>query len=307
MQPVGGTSRSVDVWALVGMILLLKRPKRKLAVQIVFVLACVLCAGSGVARADTAQSPLPPPTGYVNDYANVIDAAAKQRMENILVNLKQRANIEFVVVIVKTTGDQSIYDYSLAVARGWGIGSKEDEQNGLLLLIAIDDRKYQIQISRHLEGDLPDGYVGEVGRRMRDPFRAGNYSEGLMKAVETLIATLGEKRGFTIEGIDQRQAYRGQAPSSGSNRSRAVSIPQVCGILLILLVVIFVLSRSGGGGSGCLNMFLLGSLLNSGGGRSSGWGGGGFGGGGDNGGSSGGFGGFGGGGDFGGGGAGGDW
>lgn len=284
------------------MMFLLKRPKRKLAVQIIFVLACVLCAGVGVSRADTAQSPLPPPTGYVNDYANVIDTATKQRMENILVNLKQRANIEFAVVVVKTTGDQPIYDYSLAVARGWGIGSKEDEQNGLLLLVAIDDRKYQIQISRHLEGDLPDGYAGEVGRRMREPFRAGNYSAGLMTAVETLIATLGEKRGFNIEGIDQRQAYRGTAPSNG--RSKSVSFPQVCGILLILLVIIFVLSRSGGG-SGCLNMFLLGSLLNSGG-RSSGWGGGGFGGGGG-GGGGGGFGGFGGGGDFGGGGAGGSW
>lgn len=294
------------------MIVLLNRNNRKFIGQVILVLACALYAGIGVARAQTTQAPLPPPTPFrfVSDFANVIDAPSRDRMENILINLKQRANIEFAVVTVRTTGDQPIYNYSLAVARGWGIGSKEDEQNGLLLLVAIDDRKYQIQVSRHLEGDLPDGYVGEVGRRLREPFRAGNYGEGLAKAVETMIATLGQSRGFSIEGIDQRQAYR--APERTRQRGPQLGFPKICLFLVILAVVIFIFSRSGGGrgsggggGGGLLNMLLIGSLLNSGS-RSSGWGGGGFGGGGG-GGGSGGFGGFGGGGDFGGGGAGGDW
>jgi uncharacterized protein len=291
------------------MMALLKRNNRKFALALLLLLACVLSAGVGVARAQTAQSPLPPPNPFrfVNDFANVIDAPTRERMENILTNLKLRADIEFAVVTVRTTGDQPIYDYSLAVARGWGIGSKENEKNALLLLVAIDDRKYQVQVSRHLEGDLPDGYVGEVGRRMREPFRAENYSQGLMNAVETLIATLGQSRGFSIEGIDQGQAYRGPTQSRGGG-SRELSIPRVCIFLLVILFVLFIFTRGGGrgGGGGCLNLFLLGSLLNSGS-RSSGWGGGGFGGGGGGGGGSGGFGGFGGGGDFGGGGAGGSW
>jgi uncharacterized protein len=292
------------------MMVLLNRNNRKFVLSLLLLLACVLCTGVGIARADTAQSPLPPPTPfrYVNDFANAIDAPTRDRMENILVNLKQRADIEFAIVTVKTTGEQSTYDYSLAVARGWGIGSKENEKNGLLLLVAIDDRKYQLQVSRHLEGDLPDGYVGEVARRMRDPFRAGNYGEGVMNAVETLIATLGQSRGFSIEGIDQRQAYRGPSgPRGGGGQS--LGFPKICLFLLIIFFVIFIFSRGGrgGGGGGCLNMLLLGSLLNSGGSRSSGWGGGGFGGGGWGGGGGGGGGGFGGGGDFGGGGAGGSW
>jgi uncharacterized protein len=293
------------------MMALLSGNNRNYVVLSALLLACVLWAGGSSARADTAQSPLPPPNPfrYVNDFANVIDAPTRDRLESILVNLKQRANIEFAVVTIRTTGDQAIYDYSLAVARGWGIGSKEDEQNGMLLLVAIDDRKYQIQVSRHLEGDLPDGYVGELGRRMREPFRAGNYSQGITNAVETLVATLGQSRGFSIDGIDQRQAYTGTAqPQPGGASGNALSIPKVCFFLLILLFLVFIFSRGGrgGGGSGCLNLFLLGSLLNSGGSRSSGWGGGGFGGGGWGGGGGGG-GGFGGGGDFGGGGAGGSW
>jgi len=105
---------------------------RKLTVRFALPFLGVFLLSALVARSQTV-SPLPPPTGYVNDYAGVIDAATKQRMEAILTALKQEADIEFAVATVKTTGDQNIFDYSLAVARGWGIGSKEADQ-GLLLL-----------------------------------------------------------------------------------------------------------------------------------------------------------------------------
>lgn len=288
----------------------LNRNNRKFALQIILALWCVLWAGVGVARSQAAQSPLPPPTGHVNDYANVIDAATKQRLETILENLKRVGQIESAVVTVNTTGGQDIYSYSLAVARGWGIGPKEGEQAGLLLLVAVNDRKYFTQVSRHLEGDLPDGMVGQIQREKLVPrFREQRYGQGISDTIETYVATLAQSRGFSIEGIDQRQAYREteRTQSRGRGRGTQLSFPKVCFFLLILLFVIFIFSRGGGGGggSGCLNMLLLGSLLNSGG-RSSGWGGGGFGGG-SGGGGGGGFGGFGGGGDFGGGGAGGDW
>lgn len=289
------------------MIDLLKRNNRKFVRLLMLVLACVLLAGVNVARADTGQSPLPPPTGHVNDYANVIDAATKQRLETILENLKRVGKIESAVVTVNTTGEQDIYDYSLAVARGWGIGPKDGDQAGLLLLVAINDRKYFTQVSRHIEGDLPDGVVGQIQRAKLVPrFREQRYAQGISDTIEAYVATLAQKRGFSIEGIDQRQAYREPDRSRGGGGTPQLSFPKICLFLVILIFVVFIFSRGGrggGGGSGCLNMFLLGSLLNSGG-RSSGWGGGGFGGGG---GGGGGFGGFGGGGDFGGGGAGGSW
>lgn len=290
------------------MIKSLMRTRRAIFPLAIFIFAYLLCDASR-AQAQTAHSPLPPPTGYVNDYAGVIDSATKARMETILNNLKQRADIEFAVVTVKTTGDQPIFDYSLAVARGWGIGSSEGEKNGLLLLVAIDDHKYQTQVSRHLEGDLPDGLVGEIGRRMREPFRAGNYSQGLMNAVQTFVATLSEKRGFNIEGIDQRYAYHGTNARPRRADRTAQGLSPCCILFIILIIILFVLSSRGRGGGGCLNLLLLNALLNSGR-RSGGWSSGGFGGSSgssDWGGGGGGFGGFGGGGDFGGGGAGGDW
>src|ERR1700754_238569 len=68
------------------------------------------------------ESPLPPPTGFVNDYANVLDGESKGRLESALKELRDKSDVEFALVTVETTGGQPIFDYSLAVAKGWGIG-----------------------------------------------------------------------------------------------------------------------------------------------------------------------------------------
>ena|ERR1043165_5019359 len=293
----------------------LKRQNFRVALFKTLFAACLLFISAVGALCQTAQSPLPQPNGYVNDYAGVIDAATKNRLETVLENLKTRANIEFAVVTVKTTGDKAIYDYSLAVARGWGIGSPDGEKMGLLLLVAIDDRKYITQVSRHLEGDLPDSLTGQIQREKLVPqFKQGNYAQGIYDTAEAYIATLAENRGFNVEGIDQKKAYRepdsSDSGNGGSRNGGGGSLlhgVSPCVIIFIVIILLLIFSGRGGGGSGCLNMFLLGSLLNSGRrggwGGGSGWGGGGFGGGG----GGGGFGGFGGGGDFGGGGSGGSW
>jgi uncharacterized protein len=298
---------------MIGMITLLKRNHLTFALLVILSLAYLLSAGAAIARAETTESPLPPPTGHVNDFANAIDDETKKRLETVLENLKQRANIEVAVVTVKTTGNTAISPYSLAVARGWGIGAPDDEKNGLLFLTAIDDRKYFTQVSRHLEGDLPDGLVGQIQREKLVPqFKQQRYSQGIYDTIEAYVATLAEKRGFSIEGIDQNRAYRDtEPPSDDGTYGKALHGISPCAIIFIVVILLLVFSGrgrgGGGGGGGCLNMLLLGSLLNSGrrggGWGGSGWGGGGFGGSG----GGGGFGGFGGGGDFGGGGAGGSW
>jgi uncharacterized protein len=274
------------------------------------ILAClifVLAAGQSV-KAQAGHSPLPAPTGYVNDYANVIDPLTKKRLETVLTNLKQRADIEVAVATVASTNGEDIFDYSLAVARGWGIGAKGGDKAGLLLLVAINDRKYFTQVSDHLEGDLPDGLVGQIQREKLVPqFKRGNYSQGIYDTVQTYIATLADKRGFSVEGIDKSYAYRSQRERPRGSSSGGSSVVSCCVIIAIIVFIIIMANAAGRGrGGGCLNVFLLGSLFSSmgrggWGGSSSGWSGGGFGGGG------GGFGGFGGGGSFGGGGAGGSW
>jgi uncharacterized protein len=287
--------------------------KRTFAFLKTLALACLLSWAAQPCAAQTTQSPVPmpnPPTPVV-DTANVLDAATKQRLEDLLKNLSENktANVEMGVVTVNTTGGQDIFDYSLAVMRGWGIGL--GEKGGLLLLIAVQDRKYHTQVSRHLEGDIPDSVAGEIQRRYLVPaFRAGDYNKGVMDTVQAFLATLAEKRGFSVEGLDQSYAYgQTQQPRRGNGNTRGSKSGCTMFFIILIIVVFLLASRGrGGGGGGCLNMLLLGSLLNSGRG-SSGWSSGGFGGGsGWGGGGGGGWGGFsGGGGDAGGGGAGGSW
>ena len=286
-----------------------------------------LCAFAGAARGQNtrafAEAPLPQPEGfykYVTDNAGVIDAGTKERLATVLNRLKERADIEFAVVTVPTTGDDDIFNYSLSLARGWGIGSKEGEKNGLLLVVAVNDRKWQVQVSRHLEGDMPDTLAGQIARQRLVPqFRQNNYGQGVSDFVQAVIATLAEKRGFQLEGIDQSYAWREPVRRTAPTRGREASGLSLGACCLIVVVIIFLLSLAGGrggrggrggwggGGGGWLSSILIANAIGGamrGGRSSSGWGGSSWGGGG---GGGGGFGGFGGGGDFGGGGAGGSW
>lgn len=263
-------------------------------------------------------SPLPAPTGFVNDYTGLIDAATKQQLETKLKGLKDTTNpsVEIAVAVVKTTGDRQIYDYSIAVARGWKIGSKEDDNPSALLFVAIDDRKYFTQVSKDLEDELPDGIVGSLQRQFLVPeFRKGNYGKGISDTIDAYIDRI--RNAGNTAGNTNTTSKR-TSTSSGIGGS---IFGLFCCIAIIVIVLIIIFSRSkggpskgdkgrwggggfgGGGSSGVSDAlpWVIGSILSSGSGSSSSssdWGS-------SSGGSD--WGGFGGGGDFGGGGAGGDW
>ncbi|MEO6588360.1 MAG: TPM domain-containing protein [Pyrinomonadaceae bacterium] len=258
----------------------------------------------------SAVSPLPAPTGFVNDYAGVIDAATKQRLEQKLKQLKETNNppIEVAVAVVETTGDKPIFDYSLAVARGWGIGSKDIDNPSALLFVAINDRKYFTQVSRDLEDELPDGIVGSLQRQFLVPeFKKANYAKGIEDTINAYVDTIQNR----TSGTSATPTPRG---STVSNRKQGIPIQCVC-LIIIAILVLFSFFRSksgggrggrgGGGGLGSALPWIIGSAIANNSSSGSSWGGSS-----DSGWSSGGgsdWGGFGGGGDFGGGGGGGDW
>lgn len=263
------------------------------------------------------ESPLDAPTGFVNDYAGVIDATTKQQLEQKITDFKNKTNppVELAVAIVKTTGERPIFEYSLAVARGWKIGSKQDDNPSALLFIAIDDRKYFTQVSKDLEDELPDGTVGSLQRQYLVPaFKQGNYSKGVADTIDAYIKTIEAKQN----GTEPPPVSSGQTePAQKSQKRSGFSIGGVIcciGIVLLLLMIFGSFGRrksrndrdrwggGGGFGGGGALPWIIGSIIANSGSSS--------GGGSDWGGSSGGgsdWGGFGGGGDFGGGGAGGDW
>ncbi len=251
------------------------------------------------------ESPLTKPNAPVNDYAGVLDENTKAQLNQRIIQFRDSTNpkVELAVAVVRTTGDRDIFDYSLAVARGWGIGSKQTDNPSALLFVAIDDKKYFTQISRDLEDELPDGAVGQIQRQQLVPaFKQGNYGKGISDTIDAYIATIKAKQTGDPAPIQPQE--RSTRKSGGSFFGSAGCLI----LLFILMIIIFSRGgrggggRGGGGGSFWLPL-ILSSIVNSSGGSSGGsnWGGGG----GSSGGSD--WGGFGGGGDFGGGGAGGDW
>lgn len=148
---------------------------------------------------EKVKSPLPPPVGFVNDYANVFDGESEARLESALRELKEKSAVEFAVVTVETTGGQPIFDYSLAVAKGWGIGPKDTSKGGgLLLLLATKDRKWRLQVSRSLEKDLPDEECKRLAVVMEELCGKGKWAEGITNYAGALIAKLEELKGFKL-------------------------------------------------------------------------------------------------------------
>ena len=216
-------------------------------------------------------SPLAAPTAPVNDYAGVIDDAAEAALNQKLIEFQRSSGVEFAVAVVKTTGERPIFDYSLAVARGWGVGAKEDDNPSALILVAVDDRKYFTQVSKDLEDELPDALVGSLQRQYLVPeFRQGNYAKGISDTIDAYIRTYKERSSGSAASPTP---VPGRERGTGSVGQGAYST--FCCFIVVLILLLLIFSnrggRSGRGGGG--------------------WGGGGFGGGGD----------------FGGGGAGGDW
>ena len=178
-------------------------------------------------------SPLPSTTFAVNDYAGVLDEATKQSIEKRLIEFRKNTNpkVEIGVAIVKTTGDRPIFDYSLAVARGWGIGDKGATNSSALLFIAVDDHKYFTQVSGGLQDELSDGTVGSLQRQYLVPaFKQGNYSKGVSDTIDAYIRTINAKRSgeATPTPTDVNQTDSGGL--SGG----------ICGII-ICLVIIFII------------------------------------------------------------------
>lgn len=132
-------------------------------------------------------------TGYVNDYANVIDDAAQASLEQDLVQFQKDTSNEVVIMTVPTTNGDAISNFATEVFRAWGIGGKANN-NGVLILVAVSDRKAWIQTGYGLEGAIPDALAARIVQNEMIPsFRIGDYTGGVQNAVAVVkLAAKGE-------------------------------------------------------------------------------------------------------------------
>ncbi|WP_222987497.1 TPM domain-containing protein [Psittacicella hinzii] len=123
----------------------------------------------------------------VNDYTNTLNATQLDNLNKQLIAFNQKDKFRIVVVIVNTTGNEPIQNYSFNLMNQWKIGNK-DKQNGVLLLIAKSDRKYFIATGPGVEGDLPDALLSRIGRlRLQANFREEKYYLGIEQTISDLM------------------------------------------------------------------------------------------------------------------------
>ncbi|WP_110717586.1 TPM domain-containing protein [Salinicola acroporae] len=240
-----------------------------------------------------AAPDFPELTGRVVDNADLLDASTRDRLTDMLAAHEEATGEQLVVVTLPNLQGEAIEDYGYQLGRHWGIG-QEGEDNGALLIVAVDERAVRIEVGYGLEGRLTDARSSAIINQTITPaFRKGDYAGGITGGVQAMIAALG----------GDAQAETAPPPQPAQQESRHLGGAGIWFFALFMIVMLIVRGGGGGGGGGrggrrrrrggAMGGVLLGGAL----GGSGGFGGGGFGGGG--------FGGGGGG--FGGGGASGGW
>ncbi|MFZ1786035.1 MAG: TPM domain-containing protein [Ferruginibacter sp.] len=252
--------------------------KKTLSIIVLLLLAVV---GFSQGQFDPESLLKQKPAQLVNDFTGTLTAGQQQALETKLVAVDDSTSTQIAVVIIPSLNGRDVADFNIELGRAWGVGGKTNN-NGVILLIAKNDRKLNIATGYGLEGALPDITAKQIIDQVIVPnFKGDDYYRGIEEGTDAIIqAVKGEYTAPENYG------------SGGSSRIGSI-------IFWIVLVIILIALRSGRGGGGSFMSrrgfaaWTIGSMLSGGGGGSSG-------------GSSGGFGGFGGG-SFGGGGASGSW
>jgi uncharacterized protein len=216
----------------------------------------------------------PNPPRLVNDLAGVLLSNEADALESKLEAYNDSTSTQIAVVTVKTTGDYDVSEVALKILRTWGVGTKE-KNNGIVLLVAVDDHKIRIETGTGMEGVVPDAIANRIIDQVIAPnFKEGHYYQGIDEGVDKLIqAAAGEYKGI---------------PSSNKDGGGAGLL---IGFVVIVIIISIISNRRGGGGGGTTLSRrgwggwvgpIIGGALSSGlggGSRGGGWGGGGGGGG----------------------------
>lgn len=206
---------------------------KKILFYIVILTICITHIPSQCLARDNAIK-LPTPRGYVSDFANII-GTKKQHLSSVLAAIERKHSIEIAVVTLPTVKPYSIEQYAVALFEKWKIG-KRGKDNGILLLVAKNDRKVRIEVGYGLEGKLNDAKCGAIIRKTIVPFfKQGSFVKGIYSGVHHISQALG----FELKSLSSSHKRKKKNKSS---------------FLSIILIIFLILLRSG-----MLPYLLLGS------------------------------------------------
>lgn len=227
------------------------------------------------ALAGCAKTNIPDPQGYVNDFAGMMRADAAKSLDVTLSQYAKQTTNEIAVVTVKTIGNESIEDFSMALAEKWKVG-KKGKDNGVIILVAKEEKKIRIEVGYGLEPVLTDAKAKFIiDREMSSRFKNSDFTGGIQAGTNAVIQTISGTYSPETSGSSQT--------SSDANWPVWLIILLIVIVLFVIVFVIMALvdgegeggfwisggSGGGGGGDGGGGGFGGGSF--GGGGASGGW------------------------------------
>ncbi|WP_445486610.1 TPM domain-containing protein [Niallia sp. 03133] len=220
----------------------------------------ILCFTSGNALA--AGNDIPKPVGdiYVQDFANLLSDAEKQELNSIGRSIEDQTTAQVAVLTVKTIGNESIDDYANKAFRQYGIGNKQ-KNNGVLLVIATEEKKVRIEVGYGLEGRIPDGKAGRILDEYTLPYLKNQEPN---KAITETYKVLANEV-YAEYNIDEQQQLKADKPAAAQDDN---SFPSWI-IIIIVIVALFLDIKFFGG----TFSYAILSILSRGGGRGGGGGG----------------------------------
>jgi len=246
--------------------------------HVIAVIAALLLTGIAAGGAE-----FPRPTGAVNDFAGVIPAENRRTMEALSREVLQKTGTAIVVATVATVGDSEPDEYANRLYEAWGIGKKGDDK-GVLIFLAVQERRVRIETGYGVEGILPDGLVGSILNTYTLPyFKNGDYGSGLSAAQTAVAQIIAKDAGVTLTGAAPLPAGRTPKKRPEVSIFHLIVFLAIMGFLLgtrqgrrmlpFILLLMMSGSRGGGGGGGGYGGF-GGGFGGFGGGMSGGGGGG---------------------------------
>lgn len=195
---------------------------------------------------------LPNPTNdfFVNDFANVISEEHEKEIMKIGADLYEQTTAQIVVVTVESLDGYDVDEYALELGREWGVGSSETN-NGVVLLLSVDDRKVTIQVGYGLEGCLNDGKVGRILDEYAIPYLSNNdFSTGLIEAYKAVTYVVCEEYGVELNPDYAINFYEIDESNSGDFDEDATTTLFVALFIVVIVCVLFNKFLSNGSSDG---------------------------------------------------------
>ncbi|HEU4765031.1 MAG TPA: TPM domain-containing protein [Candidatus Eisenbacteria bacterium] len=175
----------------------------------------------------------PAPTGHLSDFAHVVDPASTDSIESLAVELREKTGSELAVATFPDLGGEEIEPAATDLFAKWGVGRK-GENDGVLILLTVAERRIRIEPGYGLEGVLPDGRCGGIIRLVMGPYlHANQFGTGLLRGAQAVAAAIAQEKGVTLTG----SAGITPPPLEGSGGP-----PSILGLVLILLFFVIVSS-----------------------------------------------------------------